>query len=227
MSKQKEDKILFIMPSINRKSIVKAVQSLYAQTDQRWHLCIVYDCIESKPIIPELDEVTCIVLDEKKGKGKNNAGLVRNVALDRFIDEYERIGFLDDDDILNADYVELVYTKYSKQDLVIFKMISQLSDGQIWTTPSTENIDELCEGNVGISFCYKTEKLSQNRFVADECEDWIFVEKIIKEKNKYECIITEEVGYNVRKQKPEMVLDLFNNCIISPENPYEKNGVIK
>ena len=226
MSKQKEDKILFIMPSINRKSIVKAVQSLYAQTDQRWHLCIVYDCIDSKPIIPELDEVTTIMLDEKKGKNKNNAGLVRNVALDRFVDQYERIAFLDDDDILNADYVELVYNKYNKQDLVIFKMSTQLSDGQIIEVPNTTDITKLDEGNVGISFCYKTEKLSKNRFIASDCEDWIFVEAIIKQKNKYECIITQEIGYNVRKQRPQMVLDLFNNAVISTENPYEENGVI-
>lgn len=227
MRKQKQDKILFIMPSINRKSIVKAVQSLYAQTDQRWHLCIVYDCIDKKPIIPELDEVTTIMLDKKKGKNNNSAGLVRNVALDKFVDQYERIAFLDDDDILNMDYVELVYNKYSKQDLVIFKMYSQLSDGQIIEVPNTTDIKKLEKGNVGISFCYKTEKLSKNRFIASECEDWVFVEEIIKQSNKYECVVTKEIGYSVRKQKQQMIFDLFNNAVISAENPYKENGVIK
>ena len=106
-----EDKILFIMPSINRDSIIRAVDSVRSQTDDRWHLCIIYDAVEN-PIVEEDEQITCINLDERLGVGFNGAGNVRNVAIDKFGKDYKWIGFIDDDDELDKDYVRLLFSEY-------------------------------------------------------------------------------------------------------------------
>lgn len=186
-----EDKILFIMPSINRDSIIRAVDSVRSQTDDRWHLCIVYDAVEN-PIVQEEDKITCINLDTKLGVGYNSAGNVRNVAIDKFEKDYKWIGFIDDDDELDKDYVSLLFSKYNAYDLVVFRMKRK---NDILPPP---NSNALAASLVGISFCYKTP--SKVRFIPSHMEDFQFLEDLQKEKSIVYSV-TEEICYYVRGSK--------------------------
>lgn len=184
-----EDKILFIMPSINRDTIKRSVQSLKAQTDERWHLCIVYDNVDN-PIIQDEKQITCINLDKKLGSGENEAGLVRNVAINKFQNQYRWIGFIDDDDYIGENYVKLLFCKYHQHDLVIFKM--QKGDEVI--PPS--RTQEISKYFVGISFCFKTPVLT--RFMPDTFEDFHFLKHLqIEKSKKLDYVITEEIAYYV------------------------------
>ena len=181
------------MPSINRPTINRAVESVLNQTDDRWHLCIVYDNI-ADPIVAESKKITCINLDKKLGVGDNGAGNVRNVAIEKFADQYKWIGFIDDDDYLDKDYVKLLYSKYSHYDLVIFRM---KRGGAVFPPKETNKIIQ-CK--VGISFCFKCPM--QTRFKPSKVEDFVFLEDLQKEKN-ISYVITEEICYYVRDTKNE------------------------
>lgn len=175
------------MPSINRPTISRAVESVLNQTDDRWHLCIVYDNI-ADPIVAESKKITCINLDKKLGVGNNSAGNVRNVAIEKFADQYKWIGFIDDDDHLDKNYVKLLYSKYSHYDLVIFRM-KRTSD-----VLPPGNSQQIISASVGISFCYKTEY--KTLFTPDPYEDFNLLTKL---KGKG-CIhiVSDEIGYYVR-----------------------------
>ena len=194
--------ITFIIPTIDRPTLKRSLDSLYNQRDPRWNAIIMYDDV--KPTINHTSEkVSCYMVKDKIGSGvgdgfstrKSNgeAGFVRNCALGHADSEW--IGFLDDDDVLTDDYTELLYSKYSEFDLVIFRMYSTRDMAVI---PRTDRGDDIHFGNVGISFCYKPDKFKQPpRFAHNgQGEDFKFVDDLIKTGCKY--TITNEVCYYVR-----------------------------
>lgn len=187
------DKVLFIMPSLNRQSIHNAIDSLYKQTDDRWNLCIVYDNTESMKVHP-CEKISCINLKTKLGKHKNSAGLVRNVGIDKNIEKYKWIAFLDDDDIVSNEYVNLIFNKYSSYDFVIFRMNIKIKNRHSITIPrSTTNKAIRCS-NVGISFCYQS-KFRDIRFRASSTEDFLFLKQLEKCTDNF--VISDEIGYYV------------------------------
>ena len=185
------DKVLFIMPSIGRDTINRAIDSLTNQTLDKWELCIVYDCIEKIPHIPKDSRIFTHNLSNKTGKGKNSAGNVRNYALDKYAHKYRWIGFIDDDDSVHHKYVELLYKKYSEYDFILFRM----EVPRVGIVPPLSIENEILCGKVGISFC-NSNKLSDNRFEPFSTEDFKFLSKISKQTSNY--IFTQEVGYFVK-----------------------------
>ena len=188
-----QDKILFIMPSINRPTITRAVESVLRQRDDRWHLCIVYDKVD-EPVFKNSEKITCINLDKKLGTGHNSAGDVRNVAMNKFMLDYKWIGFIDDDDELDENYVSLLFNKYSEYDLVVFRMKRILGE-RIDIVPPFKCDSSLNPCGVGISFCYRTPV--DTRFIPHHWEDYYFVNNLQKEK-EISHVITDEIGYYVR-----------------------------
>ena len=180
------------MPSINRPTITRAVESLLRQTDNRWHLCIVYDKVD-EPICKNSEKITCINLDKKLGTGHNSAGDVRNVAMNKFMLDYKWIGFIDDDDELDENYVSLLFNKYSEYDLVVFRMKSLL--GQTINIIPPFKCVGLNKQGVGISFCFRTPV--DTRFIPHHMEDYYFINNLQKEK-EISYIITEEIGFYIR-----------------------------
>jgi len=183
-----QNKVLLIMPSRNRESIIKAVESVKNQTDDRWHLCIVYDCIKDEPKIQETENITCIYLDRKLGVGQNGAGNVRNKAINLLSDQYQWNGFIDDDDELDENYVSLLFSRYANNDLVIFRMKRALEIFPPF------GCTEILPGKVGISFCYRNPV--NTRFKPGYMEDFQFLQDLQKEK-EIQYTITQEIGYYV------------------------------
>jgi glycosyltransferase involved in cell wall biosynthesis len=142
----KKNKITFIIPSINRGTLMRSVDSLINQTNPNWECIIIYDGVDG---IEFEDERIKIIRSNKLGGSSpyhGISGLVRNVGLE--IADTEWIGFLDDDDTLELTYVDTLFEKYKDYDFVIWRMI--YPNGNI--LPKTNSI---VFGNVGISYCYK------------------------------------------------------------------------
>lgn len=182
------NRITFIIPSVNRPSLKKSVQSLLDQTNPNWECIIIYDGVDGEEF---LDERIKTIKIEKKGesvKHSGRSGLVRNVGLK--ICKTEWIGFLDDDDTIHPDYVKTLFEKYSSYDIVLWRMI--FDNNQI--VPA-EGCDEIKKDNVGISFCYKNK--FKNVFFKENSsvEDYNFLCDLY-EKSK-NLIITPEVFYYV------------------------------
>ena len=99
--------ITFFIPTINRPSLGRAIDSLYAQTSEEWKAIIIYDGVE--PTEDYSSNKIKILQINKSGscKGINGqAGLVRNVGINKADTEW--VGFLDDDDVLDKNYVKLL-----------------------------------------------------------------------------------------------------------------------
>jgi len=180
------DKITFVIPSINRESLKNSVDSLIQQTNPNWECIIVYDGVDGK--IFEDDRIKCLNIPKVGGYSSAHgmSGLVRNEALK--IIKTSWVGFLDDDDTIDSNYVDILFNRYNDYDLVIWRMI--YTDGVI--LPRTS---EIKFGNVGISFCYKNkfENLffDQNR----DGEDFDFLRKISNKTKNF--IFANEIMYKV------------------------------
>lgn len=186
-----ENKITFIIPTLNRITLNRAIQSLLNQTNPNWNCIVIYDGVVGKEYEDERIKTISI---ERKGiidTYHGQSGLVRNYGLELVTTDW--IGFLDDDDTLTTDYVEKVLNKYNEFDVIIFRMKTE--NGRIFPAFHDER---LVHGNVGISFCYKKNidkkpiLFERNR----DGEDLDMVNNLLQKTSNY--IITPEICYNIR-----------------------------
>ena len=112
--------VFFLIPSINRPSIINAVNSLLNQTNPNWECIIIYDGVDGFKF--DDDRIKIVVTEKLGGSSSFHgiSGLVRNVGLNMVNTDW--IGFLDDDDTLDSNYVHTLFTKYNDYDFIIWKM---------------------------------------------------------------------------------------------------------
>ena len=182
--------ITFIIPSLNRPTIKRTIESLLNQTSEKWKAIVIYDGVDGEFF--EDERIKTIKIDKTGLVGPKNgqSGLVRNEGIK--LTETDWIGFLDDDDTIDSNYVKTLIEKYTKYDFVVWRM--KYENGMVLPPFS---MNELVFARVGISFCYKKSIFkellySQNR----DGEDFDFLMELKKQSNKF--IITPEVMYNVR-----------------------------
>lgn len=184
-----EKKITFIIPSLNRPSIRRTIESLIKQTNPNWKCIIIYDGVKGEKFDDDRIEIIYSTKIGVMGNNHGQSGLVRNIGLKKCNTEW--IGFLDDDDTIDEKYVETLFQKYEKYDFIVWRM--KYTNGQIIPRINAEN---LSFGNVGISFCYKN-KFNDLFFEKNrDGEDFDFVEKLKSLSNNF--IVAPEVYYKVR-----------------------------
>lgn len=101
-------------------------------------------------------------IDYFKGQHFGNQSLNRHQIINRATTEW--IGFLDDDDILYPEYVDIFYRLQNQYDIIIFKMNNY---GNI--IPSR---NEIKHGDVGISFAAKKCLFDEVQFPDPPSEDY-------------------------------------------------------
>lgn len=182
--------ITFIIPSLNRPTLKRTINSLLNQSYKDWKAIVIYDGIQGEIFEDKRIETINIEKTGIVGTANGQSGLVRNHGIIRCNTEW--VGFLDDDDTISENYVSLLKEKYNNYDFVVWRM--KYENGNV-LPPFLLN--ELKFATVGISFCYKKSifkelLFSQNR----DGEDFDFLMELKKQSNKF--IITPEVMYNVR-----------------------------
>lgn len=181
--------ITFIIPSLNRPTLKRSIDSLINQTNPNWKCIIVYDGVDGVQFDDERIETIKIEKVGVIGGVNGQSGRVRNVGIK--MSKTLWVGFLDDDDSVNSNYVDDLLKKYSNYDFVIWRM--KYTNGKIIPSINNDNLDF---GNVGISFCFKNvfnDLLFDNNRIG---EDYDMVSKLKKITSNY--IITPEIYYNVR-----------------------------
>lgn len=195
--------ITFIIPTINRKSLQEAVNSLIAQNNINWKAIIVFDGV---PPINYSDARIKSITIQKTGKS-NHAGQVRNFAIK--LADTEWVAFLDDDDTVSSNYVEKFYEEIQENPdakCIIFRMKTQFDPAKILPEPNHNNFHK-CK--VGISFAIK--KDLNILFEPSEVEDFMLLHKIRSQNHK--IIISPYVTYFVR-EKPS-IMPIFNRVKIN------------
>ena len=165
-----DTKITFIIPSINRPSLPRTIDSLIRQKNPNWKAIIIFDGVKSN--INITDYRFSIINIDIIGK-RNNAGEVRNIAIKEVNTEW--CGFVDDDDILLDNYVELFYeyiTNESYLDVILFRM--KIFNNIV----PKNNKNNLIVNNVGISFCTKTDILKEYKFIPGDTEDFNLINRL-------------------------------------------------
>jgi len=179
--------VTFIIPSINRPTLQRSIDSLLNQTNPHWNAVIVFDGVE--PIKFDDSRIKTIQIEKTGEMGANgHSGLVRNHGIK--LADTEWVAFLDDDDSLTENYVEDLLTNPDNQnkDFVVYRM--KYENGKVLPV---NNI--LCLGNVGISFAYKNKMDVLFRSNKDG-EDYEFLLSLIEKTRNY--TVSNKITYNVR-----------------------------
>lgn len=115
-----EQTICFIIPSIGRNNLSRALQSLQAQTDTSWEAIVVFDGMEHQPPNGFQDDLRINFINSPK---KKSAGLTRNFAMHNL--KHDWYAFLDDDDKVRKDYIEKLreeINRFPKTKTVIWRI---------------------------------------------------------------------------------------------------------
>ena len=124
---------------------------------------------------------------ERSLKDGNNAGLIRNAALDIIHDGW--IGFVDDDDTISDGILNKVIPWMTDYDVIIPRAITP--GGEVfWQYP------EIVGGNVGIWFYYNKTKFPDVRFMARGYEDFEFLKALQGLGARIKFL--DEIGYYIR-----------------------------
>jgi glycosyltransferase involved in cell wall biosynthesis len=198
------ENITFIIPTIGRNTLLNSLNCLKNQTIPKWSAIVIFDGIKSN--IENYDTRIKIIEIDKMGIGENSAGNVRNYGIS--LVQTKWIAFLDDDDLIEDDYIETFYKElklYPSIDVLIFRMYSK---NRIIPKINTDNF-YLCD--VGISFIIKKEICDNNiLFKPDGAEDFLFLNEI--RENNYEIMISPYVKYFV-KNKNLLKKNIYGNRV--------------
>jgi len=213
--------ITFIIPTIGRASLLRTLDSLYAQTDGRWRAIIVFDGVPSSRVfsgdsLDSLDHRIQVLEIEKSGVHINSAGLVRNAGIRSCLTEW--IGFVDDDDTLSSRYVETFYSEveaYSSIEVLLFRMYVEKPS---YLNPDCFILPELNTADfywrkTGISFALRTSIFLDRGlwFEPSEEEDYLFLDGL--RRRGISMMISPYIRYFVRVTD-EGVLDDFDGDLI-------------
>jgi hypothetical protein len=187
--------ITFIIPSIARPTIARTFQSLTAQSCPDWLAILVYDGFYLQPSTNE-PRILWTWIYPKLGTG-NAAAAVRAKAIPLVRTKW--IGFVDDDDSLDPNYVQWLKeaeAKHPEADVFVFRMQEHSQMGRV--LPSLEITDpkELGLGKVGISFCVRAELMRSVNWGSNWCEDWDLLNAFISSGKS--VVLLPHVGYRVR-----------------------------
>ena len=182
------DFVTFIIPSIGRSSLKRAVESVINQGDWNWKIIIVFDGIEPN-IDFNNDHIKYITAPKT-----NSAGLTRNIAIP--LVDTGWTAFLDDDDYIADTYIQKL--KYyinedSERDIIIFTY-RDITNGN--TRPPL-GFKDIVSCEVGISFACKTDFIHHNdiKFQWGAIEDFAFLNDCRNAGAKY--YLTNDVQYYV------------------------------
>lgn len=169
---------VFIIPSIGRKSLPKAIESAL-NTDEDAGVVVVFDGIKKFPpeiFAPPNDRVIYL----KKAKAGWASG-ARNFGLDYIKQSIDTtfISFLDDDDRVLSKFGRVIKkTFHYKYDMILHSC--RIGKNKI--VPKNPKGKGITRGDVTIAMSIKLDKLKETggKFVAQPAEDFIFIKSLIK-----------------------------------------------
>lgn len=182
--------VTFVIPSMNRSTLYRALESIASQTDSDWSVVIVLDGVPPHNLSSQIQDFpkTTIIYEKKIG----HAGILRNIGIASIQQDFPTwIAFLDDDDVIKPTYVESLRNNAQNNDVVISTMVVE-SNGDIHPNPAAT---DFVRCDVGISFAVKLDFVRKHNvlFAPGEIEDYGFLEQCRKFGAKY--VLTHEIQY--------------------------------
>lgn len=167
--------VTFIVPTLNRPTLKRTIDSLHAQTDPDWEALVGGDGVAPDTSLRDPDDFWRIDMGMVGHEGvRQGAGLTRNALMYRYTIQSgpasEWLAFVDDDDWLEPNYVS-VLSEYSNlsHDIVVFRM----RHPRLGIIPRLHD-PTIRHGNVGISFAVSAaavEAYDDLRFQAEDLQN--------------------------------------------------------
>jgi glycosyltransferase involved in cell wall biosynthesis len=190
--------ITFILPTVNRDTLMRSVASVVNQTDPEWNLIVGFDGFSNLPEIDYIADprIEYHLIEEKLGNSKNGSGSVRNYLMQGALTEW--VGFIDDDDTIKPQYVEWLKQEInsSRPDCVIFRMTwSDEHNNQVLPPPGYYDFYHC---GVGISFAVRLDFIKQHSawFPQHSSEDFDFLDNLRNLGAR--IVVSDRIAYNVR-----------------------------
>lgn len=180
--------VTFIIPTLNRPTLVRSLESLLKQTDPDWNAVVECDGVDEFSIPVKDDRIAYVHIPVARSP-IGNGGYTRNSAM-RFCSG-KWTAFLDDDDTVDSKYVEWLKAESEEFDLIVFRM--RFAEGLV--LPPGQ---ELIGGQVGISFAIRREfHISNSLSFKDQvAEDWDMICQCLGAKARWK--ISDNIAYYVR-----------------------------
>lgn len=237
-----EIKVSIIIPVYNSKQYLdRMFQSLYEQTWENLEIIVISDgadagCVKICQQWAKQDNRILFFEREHAGQGTQ-----RNFGIKKATGKY--IMFIDSDDYLDADAVELLvrYMELKKADLCLFAEKHILGNGEVYVENLKSSIAgvlsiDKCTEIMGLlrpslwSKCYSAKLLKESGICMENslCEDLLYLSEIVPRANRI-CALDEALyNYRVfRINNLSMAIEGYKN-IVSTVNllnqNYQKNG---
>ena len=205
-----EPRITFIIPTIGRSTLRQTLNSLVNQKNPNWKAIVIFDGVS--PNIENKHPRIRFIETPKLGQGHNSAGLVRNYGI-TFADT-EWVAFLDDDDSVANNYVNLFLSEshqYNLADIIIFRM--RLKNDRDYDIIPLLSTDMFYHCQVGISFAVKKKLFDDGDvFIPSAMEDFTYLNNA-KDKN-YKIMISPYVTYFVRDYSQNVCEEVGNRVLL-------------
>lgn len=206
-----------IIPTLGRPSLKQSLDSLINQSVKDWCAYVIFDGIKiNKELIIKHDKIKYFEIEKTNGK-INQASDVRKIGIEMIDNNYSWIGFLDDDDTLDKDYVSYFLNdiKNIQLDIYVYRMINK--EKQIFPSLKSKNI---LPCDVGISFIVHKDIFHEIQFENSHCEDYDFLKKSYEKKKL--IMFSSCIKYFVKSRKED-----YKDTQLEFENKYKifLNGV--
>lgn len=191
--------VTFIIPSINRPTLRRALNSIAAQTDRSFRAVLVMDGCEVPDYVASYAWLRTITLPARVGV-RNHAGEVRNIGMREVTTEW--VAFLDDDDAIAPSYVRLLSEEIGRRpgaDAVVFRMRTNKAGSDFRVLPPPGATD-FVKCQVGISFAARRFPACAGgktafSFQPGPTEDFCALDCLRSQKG--EIVLSESVAYFV------------------------------
>ena len=206
-----------IIPTLGRPSLKQSLQSLVNQTTNNWNAYVIFDGVKiDNDLIIQHENIHYFEIEKTDGI-INQASDVRKMGIEKINNDFQWIGFLDDDDTLANDYVEyfLNEVKVIHLDVYVYRMINK--EQQIFPSLKSKDIQP-CD--IGISFIVHKNVFNDIEFENSHCEDYDFLKKVY-DKRKL-IIFSSCIKYFVKS-----TIDDYQDVQLDFENKYKVflNGI--
>jgi glycosyltransferase involved in cell wall biosynthesis len=185
--------VTFVIPSLDRRSLLRTLRSLQAQSDRRWNAIVLFDGLQHESCSSLFDDKRiefCHLTDRRRGsvtKQHGTAGSVRNVALEKIeqsgSDAGEWVAFVDDDDYVAPHYVERLLQLAAEQctvDLFLFRALLEHGES-ILIKPAKQMVEtqSIAQNEAPISFAVRRSACRQHqlRFEQHNSEEFDFLNR--------------------------------------------------
>ncbi len=209
--------VTFIIPTIDRPSLLKTILSLLNQTNIQWNAIIIFDGCESRISYfndmisdPRFLSICINRCGLNKITDHSSAGAVRNIGMNLVTTPW--IGFVDDDDFLHPEYVNKLIEEISitpHANVISFRMKNK----NVIVPPISQRSIQV--GRIGISFAMKT-MLFKNGFlfIQSEIEDFNLLDRIQQSGNT--IVLSPYLTYYINDTELSSNLIVARRYIIHP-----------